>query len=205
MEFQARCLVDAMARFGVKKYNVAGISYGGYVAYRVAEMAGKEVVEKVVIISAGVGMNKTERKEMVEREGGRGFDILVPTKADDLMELMRRSMFKAPKWMPGFLLTDFIQVMYRERREEKIKLLEDLIANGAGADPLPVLKQDTLLLWGDQDTVFPLSFAHKLQRHLGEKARLEVIKDAGHALPVEKPIIFNDVIKQFLTEPYQNL
>ncbi|KAG1342633.1 putative 4,5:9,10-diseco-3-hydroxy-5,9, 17-trioxoandrosta-1(10),2-diene-4-oate hydrolase-like [Cocos nucifera] len=65
-------------------------------------------------------------------------------------------------------------------------------------EPLPVLKQETLILWGDQDEVFPLSLAYQLQRHLGAKSRLEVIKDAGHALQLEKPEHVNRLIKWFL-------
>ncbi|ONK75084.1 uncharacterized protein A4U43_C03F13150 [Asparagus officinalis] len=194
-----------MKRLGVDKYCVAGISYGGFVAYRVAEMAGEGAVERVVVMTAGIVAGEEERRELVEREGRDVSDVLLPRRPEDLMELIRRSMVRPPRWMPEFLLMDFIEVMYKDRRKERVELLKYLIAKGAGVDPLPVLKQETLILWGDQDTVFPISLAYKLQRHLGPKARLEVIKDAGHALPLEKPDLVNHMIEWFLTEPYQSV
>ncbi|KAG0451725.1 hypothetical protein HPP92_026084 [Vanilla planifolia] len=77
--------------------------------------------------------------------------------------------------------------MFKDYRKERAELLQEVLSNGVGWDTLPLLKQETLILWGDKDSIFPLSLAYGLQRHLGDKARLQVIKEAGHALPLEKP------------------
>ena len=50
--FQAISVGEVMKRLGAEKYNVMGISYGGYVAYRMAEIY-KEVM-KVVIVSCEI-------------------------------------------------------------------------------------------------------------------------------------------------------
>lgn len=201
VDFQARCLVQAMARLGVRNYSVAGISYGGYVAYRVAEM-DPAAVGRVVIMTAGVAAaGEEERREMAEREGRDVAEILLPRSAEDLRTLMNRSMYRPPAWLPDFLFRDFIKLMYKEHRKERVELLNDLLSNGVGMNPIPILKQETLILWGDQDDIFPIELAYKLHRHLGPKARLEVIKDAGHALQLEKSEVVNNLIEQFLLEP----
>ncbi|XP_020080919.1 uncharacterized protein LOC109704575 [Ananas comosus] len=103
---QARCVAEAMARLGVGRYAVVGISYGGFVAYR---LAGEGAVERVVILSAGVCAGAEERGELARREGRDVSEVLLPQRPEDLRTLLRRSMHRPPKWVPDFLLRDFIQ------------------------------------------------------------------------------------------------
>ncbi|KAJ6427363.1 hypothetical protein OIU84_022872 [Salix udensis] len=142
--FQARCLAECLKRFGVDKFSVYSISYGGFVAYRMAEICPEEV-EKVVIVSSG----------------------------------------------------EFINVMVNHQRKEKLELLEHLLAKKALIS-LPILTQETLLVWGDQDNVFPVNLAYQLQRHLGPRSRVKIIKEMGHAANLESPDAVNELIKSFV-------
>ncbi|KAL6578333.1 hypothetical protein OROMI_010661 [Orobanche minor] len=56
----------------------------------------------------------------------------------------------------------------------------------------------TLIVWGDQDRIFPLELANRLKRHLGENAELVVMKNTGHGFIHEKPKEFNRHLKTFL-------
>ncbi|XP_074582776.1 uncharacterized protein LOC141839025 [Curcuma longa] len=199
--YQARCVAEAMRLLGAARYSVMGISYGGFVAFRLAEMEA-ESVERVAILTAGICMTPEQLREMSGKEKRDVCEMLLPQKADDLRTLVNRSMYRPPKWIPSFFLQDFVEVMYRDQRKERVELLTKLLDNGIDQDPVPVLTQDTLILWGDKDAIFPLQLAHQLQRHLGEKAKLEVIKDAGHALQLEKAEKVNYFIEKFLmSEP----
>ncbi|MQM11748.1 hypothetical protein Taro_044659 [Colocasia esculenta] len=197
VEFQAECVAEAMRRLGVKRYSLCGISYGGFVAYRMAAAAAG-VVERVVILSAGVCTTAEQRAEMVAREDLDVFDVLLPRRPEDLMALMRRSMHRPPRWVPTFLLADFIQVMYKVNRKERVETLQELLNRGTGVEPLPVLAQETLLIWGDRDDIFPLCLAHQLKSHLGVKSKLEIVKDAGHALQLESFQRVNHLIQSFV-------
>lgn len=197
--FQARCVAEALRQLGVERYSVAAISYGGFVAFRMAEMA-PGVVERVVILTSGICFTAEQRRER-ERNGGRDVGrMLIPQRPKDLVALLRWSMYRPPRWIPSFLLRDAIEVMYKDWRKERGELLKELLDHGAGLEPLPVLKQDTLIIWGDQDQVFPINLGYQLQSHLGAKSRLEVIKDAGHALLAEKPGHCTRLIKGFLLD-----
>ncbi|KAJ1687298.1 hypothetical protein LUZ63_018688 [Rhynchospora breviuscula] len=201
VHFQAECIAQAMKQLGVKRYNVVGISYGGFVAYRMGSDVATEEVEKVVLLTSGVGVSEERIRELVQREGRDVRDILCPKNPEDLRLLVRRSMYRPPVWMPDFYLRDFIKAKYMDHRKERIELLEELLKNGAGVSPLPVLSQETLLLWGDHDQVFPVDFGHDLHRHLGKNSSLEIIKDAGHALQLEQPCQVNCRIQHFLLPP----
>ncbi|KMZ68342.1 hypothetical protein ZOSMA_240G00200 [Zostera marina] len=106
--------------------------------------------------------------------------------------------------------------MYKDNRNERVNMLNELLVNGASADSLPVLTQETLLIWGNQDNVFPTYLAHQLNSsgqtvyrliilfhatsHLGKKSRLEIVKDAGHVCQFENPDSVNYLIENFLLE-----
>ncbi|XP_048332488.1 uncharacterized protein LOC107420058 isoform X2 [Ziziphus jujuba] len=59
---------------------------------------------------------------------------------------------------------------------------------------------EVLILWGDHDQIFPLELATELKELLGEKARLEVMKNASHVPQIENPPLFNDIVNKFLCE-----
>ncbi|KAF0891343.1 hypothetical protein E2562_009503 [Oryza meyeriana var. granulata] len=198
--FQARCAAEAMRLLGVDRYDVVGISYGGFVVYRLAAMEARDRVPRVVVMTSGVAATPGEMREMAAREERAVEESLLPETADGLRRLVRRSMHRPPPWMPDFVLDDFIKLMCVDQRKERAELLHELLKNGAGIDPLPVLTQKTLILWGDKDQVFPLDLGHRLQRHLGDVSRLEIIKDAGHALQLEGAEQVNRSIKSFLLD-----
>jgi pimeloyl-ACP methyl ester carboxylesterase len=55
----------------------------------------------------------------------------------------------------------------------------------------------TLLVWGDDDRYLPLAYAAEWQRHIPD-SQLEVIADAGHMAPYERPAELASVIAEFL-------
>lgn len=61
---------------------------------------------------------------------------------------------------------------------------------------IPQVQQETLVIWGERDTIVPKSFAERFVADL-PKARLELIKDCGHIPHVEKPKQFSSILKEF--------
>jgi hypothetical protein len=108
--FQARCAADAMRLLGVPRYDVAGISYGGFVAYRMAAAEARGAVGRVVVMTSGVAATPAEMREMAAREERTVEEALLPETAEGLRFLVRRSMHRPPPWMPDFVLDDFIKV-----------------------------------------------------------------------------------------------
>ncbi|CAD6202343.1 unnamed protein product [Miscanthus lutarioriparius] len=108
--FQARCAAEAMRLLAVPRYDVAGISYGGFVAYRMAIAEASDAVGRLVIMTTGVAATPGEMRAMAAREDRTVDEALPPDTAEGLRFLVRRSMHRPPPWMPGFVLEDFIQV-----------------------------------------------------------------------------------------------
>jgi pimeloyl-ACP methyl ester carboxylesterase len=112
--FQARCVMGVMEAQGVliKTMSVAGISYGGFVAYSMAAQF-RERVERVVLCCAGVCM---EEKDMEEglfqvKSVDEAVSILLPQTPEMVKQLMRLTFVKANyKGIPSCFLSDFIDV-----------------------------------------------------------------------------------------------
>ncbi|KAG0494682.1 hypothetical protein HPP92_005676 [Vanilla planifolia] len=132
--FQAECIMAAMKALKIRRLKaVVGVSYGGFVGFRIAALF-PAAVERVVLICAGVCLEEKDLKEgmFVVDNPAEAANILLP----QTPEMLRR-----------------------------------LIPN-----------PDNM---GEQDQVFPLELGHRLSRLL-EKSQLVVIKNAGHAVNLEK-------------------
>ncbi len=67
---------------------------------------------------------------------------------------------------------------------------------------LPALAAPTLIIWGRQDRIIPVSHARKALEHI-PGARLEIFDKCGHMPQYEQPDKFNRVVLDFLDEkPY---
>ncbi|EEE59177.1 hypothetical protein OsJ_11103 [Oryza sativa Japonica Group] len=127
-------------------------------------------------------------------------ELLVPSRPADVRRLVHLTFVRPPPIMPSCFLRDYINVMGSDHNQEKTELLHTLI-NGRKLSDLPKISQPTLIIWGEQDQVFPMELAHRLERHLGEKSRLVVIKKAGHAVNLEKDKEVCKNIVEYLREP----
>ncbi|KDP41386.1 hypothetical protein JCGZ_15793 [Jatropha curcas] len=200
--FQAQCVMRVMEANSVRKLSLIGLSYGGFVGYSIAAMY-TEVVERVVICCSGICM---EDKDLVEgvfavSDLEEAASILVPLRAKKLRELVGYTFNRPPPvgLIPDCFLVDFIDAMCRDYVEEKKELIRAIPKNRKLSN-IPKITQPTLIVWGENDRIFPLELGHRLKRHLGDNAHLAVIKNAGHAFNVEKPKEFIKLLKAFLVD-----
>ncbi|KAM3364662.1 hypothetical protein ACQJBY_014804 [Aegilops geniculata] len=199
--FQARSIKTALEAIGVTKFGLVGVSYGGFVGYRMAAMY-PDAVERVALVCAGVCL---EEKDLAEglfpvAAVDEAAALLVPRRPEEVRRLVRLTFVRPPIIMPSCFLWDYIKVMGSDHIEEKTELLHALIS-GRQISTLPTLRQKTLIIWGEQDKVFPMELAHRLKRHLDGNSRLAVIHNAGHAVNLEKPTDVCKSIIEFFQEP----
>lgn len=198
--FQAQCVMRMMQALGAEKMSVCGVSYGGFVAYSMAAQF-PDAVERLVLVCSGVCLEEKDMDEGMFNVSSveDAASILLPQTPDKMKELMRLSFYKPRTHIPSCFLNDFIQVMCTENREERKQLILAL-HNDRKLANLPKINQNTLIIWGDQDQVFPIELAYRLKTHIGEKAQLIIIKKAGHAINIEKPKVLYKAMKTFLID-----
>ncbi|KAJ3698035.1 hypothetical protein LUZ61_001740 [Rhynchospora tenuis] len=202
--FQAQAIVrllNALSLGERKDIYVAGTSYGGFVGYHVARLLGEERIKKVVIASSDLLKGEPDDKALMKRAGVEAIsDLLIPKEPDNMRILMEMALRRPPSFLPNFVLWDVIQEMFNDNIEQKMELIKGITIGNKDAFQLTPLPQEVLLIWGEHDQIFPLDKAHQMQKCLGEKARLEVLKNTGHLPQAEDPTHFNEVLLNFLTD-----
>ncbi|KAL0384465.1 UNVERIFIED_CONTAM: hypothetical protein Sradi_2840800 [Sesamum radiatum] len=91
------------------------------------------------------------------------------------------------------------QVFCTDHVEQKKELIQALIKDRQ-LSKVPRIEQPTLIIWGEQDRIFPQELGYRLEKHIGDNAKLVMIKNAGHAVNIEKPKEFAKNLKSFLID-----
>jgi pimeloyl-ACP methyl ester carboxylesterase len=79
-----------------------------------------------------------------------------------------------------------------------ISLAKSAIRNNLGEE-LNQIKQPTLLIWGNNDTITPPFVGREFQR-LIPRSELHFVDKCGHAPMMEVPEEFNRILHKFLTK-----
>ncbi|KAL3515162.1 hypothetical protein ACH5RR_022064 [Cinchona calisaya] len=200
--FQAECLAKGLRKLGVEKCSVVGFSYGGMVGFKLAKMY-PNFVESMVVTGAVMEFdderNDKARESLKKERFARWSHFLMPETINAGSKLLAFGSHRF-QWFPDFLVSDFLEVMYTNRKE-KAQLLEAL--DFCDDDLTPAnYSQRIHLLWGANDRILSLEVAHMLKVKLGDKARLIWIEDAGHIVQMDRPFLYNSCLKKILASVY---
>lgn len=136
--FQAECLMKMLSKLGVDSCAMVGFSYGGMVAFKMAEFY-PELVNCLVISGSVIAMTDSISQASLNRLGfSSSAELLLPTSVRGLKALFSVACYKKI-WFPDFLYNDFLEVMFNNR-EERGELLTALVESNKEAQ-VPSLSQ----------------------------------------------------------------
>ncbi|KAJ4782503.1 alpha/beta-Hydrolases superfamily protein [Rhynchospora pubera] len=194
-DFQASCIARGLRKLGVEQCDAVGFSYGGMVAFKLAE-AYPDLVRSLVISGSVITMTDSINETSLKRLGATSSaELLMPETVPRLKDLLSISMHKK-LWFPDRLYKDFLESMFKNRKERK-ELLEGLVISNMDAK-IPVFQQKILLLWGEKDQIFDIDLAKKMKEQLGDNCYIQGISNAGHLLHLERPCAYNRAVQRFL-------
>src|SRR5436309_7512168 len=184
---QARSVIGLMDRLGIRKAAIAGASYGGAIAATMA-LDYTERVEKLILV--GAVTNDEPKKKFLLRVS------CLPILGD-----IATPLFLGSRWILRKRMEDTYRRMGRPINERLVAsrhhLLETANTHRAmirtarrwSANRIEreasLIRQPTLLVWGDQDTHIPLNDAFKLRDAI-PNARLIVFRNCAHLPPAEQ-------------------
>jgi pimeloyl-ACP methyl ester carboxylesterase len=195
--------VDAfLGEIGIERAALVGNSMGGFIAAETA-ISHPSRVEKLVPVSAA-GLVRSGNWQLNTLE--RAARLLRPAAAAVLARM--EFLIKRPKLRRRIL---YGIVRYPERIEPEL-IYE--VASGAGKpgfldalnairnydyrERLPEISVPTLIVWGRNDWIVPVSGAHEYERLIPD-TRLVIFEDTGHLAMLERPARFNELVEEFLT------
>ncbi|XP_009587042.1 uncharacterized protein LOC107766789 isoform X1 [Nicotiana tabacum] len=195
--FQADCLAKGMMKLGVEKFSLVGLSYGGMVGFKLAQLY-PHMVESMVMSSTVIELTESISNASLENIGFTSWpDFLLPKTVSGVKVLLSIGSHKLP-WLPEFFYKDFLEVMFANRKE-KAELLDALVISDKDATIIPNYSQRIYLLCGDDDKIFNMAVSDNMKQKLGENGTIEYIKEAGHLVQLERPCSYNNYLKKFLS------
>lgn len=187
----ARLAAKILDHFGFREADVIGVSWGGGLAQQFALQHGKRV-RKLILAATSAGA------------------LMVPGDVRTLSKMASPRRYFDPKYMRAHFETLYGDEVSgggdghlgRISPPTRIGYLYQLAAmiGWTSAHFLPFIKQPTLVLMGDRDSIVPLINGRILARLL-PRARLEIIEGAGHLFLVTKAEESARRIRAFLEEP----
>ncbi len=165
------CVLDSL---NVKKCHIVAHSFGGRIAIKLVNI-DKNRVDKLVL--TGCAGLKPKRKLSYYLKV-YSYKVLKPFLSQKLKNKFGSSEFKS---LDNLLKQSYIKIV-NEHLDELSKLI----------------KNQTLIIFGENDKETPIYMAKKLNKNI-KNSNLYVIKESGHFSFSDKPIEFNVLVKEFLS------
>lgn len=176
---------------GAGPVHVVGLSMGGMIAFQLAADF-PHLVKSLVIVNSGPELARSAKMRMamavrsflVRVKGMRGWG-----------ETLSRRLFPKPE--QGALRDKFVERMSRNDKQTYLAAQRGLMGFTV-VEQLAAMTHPTLVISADQDYT-PVSFKEEYVARM-PNARLSVIGDSRHAVPLERPQEFNETVLRFLDE-----
>jgi pimeloyl-ACP methyl ester carboxylesterase len=196
--------VDALCeKLSLGRVDIVGNSMGGFVAAEVAIQFPERIDQLILISAAGitsaniaqrpiltagrvatamVSYGAARHRHIAARPKSRHMALALVARYPSLLkpDLAYEGFFKGAG-KPGFddALRACLEYDFRDR--------------------LPEIRQPTLIVWGEKDSIIPVEDAEEFERLIPDSRKV-VMRDTGHIPMAERPSAFNDLMMDFLAE-----
>lgn len=174
-----------------RRIDVAGFSFGGLIAGRLAHDLGEAVRTLVLVGSAGLGIDATARPPMMAWRGATGRGDRLAMHRHNLNALM----LHAPQ------AVDALAVQVQVGNSDRTRVVSKHLSRTARMlDWLPQMRAAVRGIWGEHDVTATPDLAARRAQVLsaGEGARFEVVPAAGHWVQYEAPEAFAAALRRAL-------
>ena len=198
IDSQAHAVISLMDRLGIDTATIIGASYGGAIAATIA-LDYPERVDRLVLV--GAVTSDEPKKKLLLRV------VQIPIVGD-----IAAPLFLGSRWVLRMRMEEAYRRIGKPLDEHMVKARRHLLetANMQRAmirtvrrwnanriqRQAPLIRQPTLLVWGEADSHIPVSEGFRLRDAL-PNARLIVFRNCGHLPPAEYPQKFVEVVTDF--------
>ena len=189
IECMAKAILILLEKKEIKNFNLLGHSMGGMIVQEIAKIAGEKIL-KLICYGTGPRGNIPGRFETIDQSREKlkinGLDVTA--------HRIAKTWFIEEDKSKYFYLCD------EAGKQTSIEAADNgLVAmkNWSGIENLKNIKNETLIVWGDQDKAYNFNQVESLNNNI-PNSDLKVIKGCSHNVHLEKPEEFNAVVKEFL-------
>lgn len=169
----APLLLTWMQQVGLSSTVVMGHSMGGAIAIHLAASA-PQVVNKLIIVDSA----------------GLPFQSSLPRMALRTVRSALQSGGKYPRQLIRDMLQPRLRLLWSSAQE---------VVHSDFREEVALIQQPTLIIWGEQDPLIPLSFGQQLQQALPH-AQFALLHHSGHRPMMNEPQRFSQIVLDFLAQ-----
>lgn len=177
--------MDFVDYVGLEKFHLFGHSFGGRMAVKLATKYPERVNKLILCDPAGLKVKTNLKTKLILAFAEVGTMLLRPKFLRKLREFSRDLLFSFIK------KRDYVQADSLMQNVMKKVLAEDLFPI------LPLIKNETLCIWGSEDKVIPLRYAYVFRDNIKD-CEVSIIKGVGHSPQLEAVVPVCEAIDQFL-------
>lgn len=203
-------LRDLLLLLGHPRATIVGHSLGGGVAMQFAYQFPEHCDRLVLVDSGGLGREVSWMLRLLAAPGVEyALPLVFPSFAshlgNNIVQLLHGAGFRNARALE--MWRAYASLTNPENRKAFVRTLHAVIEPGgqsvSAMDRLYLTaRMPTLIIWGDQDDIIPVSHAHAAHEAI-PGSQLEIIEGAGHFPHVEEPIRFVEILSDFMvtTQP----
>ncbi|PWJ20534.1 alpha/beta fold hydrolase [Jannaschia seohaensis] len=189
IEAYADWVIAEITRLGVDRYDLLGHSMGGMIVQEVARRDRARVGRLVLYATGAQGLLPGRFETIAESKRRAEEDGAGPT-ARRIAATWFRDREAAPAYPACAAIAE-------QAGLPAIHAGLDAMEAWSGGDLLSEIAADTLILWGDRDRTYQWPQIKRLWTGI-PRTRLAVVPDAAHAVHLEKPELFDALLRDFL-------
>lgn len=188
-------LLDALK---IDKAVMAGLSMGGYVAFDLVRVAASRLLGLILIDTKEAADDDSGREaRMASIESIRRKGRTVEFVDEMLPKLLSESSKNDPE-----LVETLRSLMASASVTAVVSAQQAMATRPDSTSLLPEIPCPTLVVAGREDVITPPEITERMCAAI-PNAEMQLIEGAGHLPPMERPIEFNAVVREFLRERIQ--
>ena len=189
IECMAKAILNCLDKKKIKTFNLLGHSMGGMIVQEMVKIDSDRIL-KLICYGTGPRGNIPGRFETIDQSREK----LKINGLQDTANRIARTWFIDEEKAKYFYLCD------EAGKQTSIEAADNgLVAmkNWSGIENLNNIKNETLIVWGDQDKAYNFNQVETLNENI-PNSDLKIIKGCSHNVHLEKPGEFNLLVEEFL-------
>ena len=189
IECMAKTILDLLEKKEIKNFNLLGHSMGGMIVQEMVKIAGEKIL-KLICYGTGPRGNIPGRFETIDQSREK-------LKINGLKDTAYRI---AKTWFIEKEKAKYFYLCEEAGKQTSIEAMDNgLVAmkNWDGVENLKNIKNETLIVWGDQDKAYNFNQVETLNSSI-PNCDLKIIRGCSHNVHLEKPDEFNKTVSDFL-------
>ena len=185
----AKAILSLLENKKIKNFNLLGHSMGGMIVQEIAKIAGDKIL-KLICYGTGPLGNMPGRFETIDQTRKK-------LKINGLKDTAHRI---AKTWFIEEEEAKYFYLCEEAGKQTSIDAADNgLVAmkNWDGVKNLKNIKNETLIVWGDQDKAYNFNQVEILNDNI-PNSDLKIVKGCSHNVHLEKPDEFNIIVEEFL-------